>query len=515
MCTSGIARFTYSVTATVAAIAVVGGLSTGAVAQMNDKWITVVTQNEPPDLDPCNSSRSFQGRVLLQNIVETLLLKDPDTNELQPHLATSWEQVDEYSWRFKLREGVRFHDGEPFNAEALKYTFERTLAPGSTCGNRTKFFGDLKLEVIPEGEHSVLLKTDKPSPILPMRMSAMAISSPNHAMDEVSLAPVGTGPYRFDHWQSDQEIVLVRNEDYWGPKPVIEGARYISRGESALRASMVTIGEADIALNIAPQDANDAEHDYSYLNSETTYLRIDVSRPPLDDKRVRLALNYAFNREAIRGSVLSQHVIPATQIVMPSIPGHNHDLDKKLYPYDPDRAKQLLAEAKADGVPLDNEILLVGRPTSYPNASEVMEAFLAMYRSIGLNVGLLNLEPGQYNDVHNKPFAEDRGPTLLQATHDNNFGDPVFSYPSKYSCAGSQAMICDEALDKRVADIANLGGAARVEAWNGILETLYDDIVPEVWMYHMVGYARVSSRIDFVPNVTTNAELRISTINFR
>ncbi len=502
-------------TAALAAILALAALTPGQVQAQANKVLTIVTPAEPPDLEPCHSSRAFQGRVLFQNINETLTGKDANDNSLKPRLATSWEQVDATTWRFKLRQGVVFHDGAPFNAQALKASLDRTMGKGITCGNRTKFFANVALEVVPVDDHTVLLKTDKPSPILPMSMSAMAINSPNMPADKASLAPIGTGPYALDVWKAGTEIVLKRNDKYWGAKPAADVVRYLWREESAVRASMAKIGEADIALNIAPQEATDKSMDYSYLNSETTYLRIDMSRPPLDDKRVRLALNYAFDREAVRGSILSKDAIHATQIVMPAIPGHNHELDKKVRAYDPVRAKQLLAEAKAAGVPVEKEILMIGRPTGYTGAGEVMEAFMTMYKAVGLNVTMKNLEPGQYNEIHNKPFSEERGPTLLQGTHDNNFGDPIFSYPSKYACVGSQSMLCDKAVDEMVDKLGGMTGDARSKAWQEVFRTLYEDVVPEVWMYHMVGFARVGPKVDFKPNVTTNAELRIEDVKFK
>ena len=502
-------------TVVLAAALALAAMAPGQAAAQASKVLTIVMPAEPPDLDPCHSSRAFQGRVVFQNIAETLTVKNAQDNSLHPRLATSWQQVDPSTWRFKLREGVTFHDGSPFNAQTLKASLDRSLSKALPCGNRTKFFADVTLEVVPEGDFSVLLKTSKPSPILPMSMSAMAIGGPNLPADKASLAPVGTGPYALDVWKAGQEIVFKRNDKYWGPKPQADVVRYLWREESAVRASMVKIGEADIALNIAPQEATDKTMDYSYLNSETTYLRIDMSRPPLDDKRVRLALNYAFDRDAVRGTILSKDAIHATQIVMPAIPGHNHEIDKKVRGYDPAKAKALLAEAKAAGVPVDKEILMIGRPTGYTGAAEVMEAFMTMYRAVGLNVTLKNLEPGQYNEIHNKPFADARGPTLLQGTHDNNFGDPIFSYPSKYACVGSQSMLCDKSVDEMVDKLGSLSGEARVKAWQEVFRTLYEDVVPEVWMYHMVGYARVGSKVDFKPNVTTNAELRVEDVKFK
>jgi peptide/nickel transport system substrate-binding protein len=489
-----------------------------AAAQATGKWVTIVVPAEPPSLDGCNATRSFEGRVIKQNVVETLIARDSKDGRLKPQLITAWEQVNPTTWRFTLREGVVFHDGAPFNAETATKAILRSIGPdmqkaGLHCEARDRYFSDLKVEVSPTGPYAIQIVTDRPEPILPTRLSSVAVASPNTPSDKYALHPIGSGPYAFDTWTAGQEITLKRFAGYWGAKPQADGVRYVWRAESAVRAAMARIGEADIALNIAPDEANDPATDYSYLNSETSYLRIDTFKPPLNDKRVRLALNYGMDRDGMRQSILTKDLQHATQLVMPSIAGHNHALDKQVLPYDPAKAKQLLAEARADGVPVDTEILLMGRPASYFNAGEVMEAFLGMYKAIGLKMKLINLEPGQYNEVNNKPFAEDRPPALLQSTHDNNTGDPIFSL-TKVSCAGSSSMLCDRTLDDMVAKVATMTGDERVKGWEGVFRYLYEDAVPVVWMYHMVGYARVNPRIDFKPDVTTNNEVRIQEIHF-
>ena len=208
--------------------------------------------------------------------------------------------------------------------------------------------------------HTLEIKTDKPEPLLPTLMGILAICSPNTPLDKLTRNPIGTGPYKFVKWDAGTQIVLERFDGYWGKQPQVKKAIYVWRSESSVRAAMVVIGEADLAPDIARQDANRPDMDYSYLNSETTYLRIGGAwEPPLNDRRVRMALNYAVDRDAIRGSILSKDVIPATQMIVPSIFGYNPDL--KVWPYDPQKARQLLDEARKDGVPVDKEILLVGR----------------------------------------------------------------------------------------------------------------------------------------------------------
>ena len=456
-----------------------------------------------------------RGRVVKQNIVETFVEKSAADGALKPRLAVSWEQTEPTTWRFKLRQGVTFHDGSPFNAAAVKRSIDRTLGKALVCSDKNKGFSDLTLEVVPVDDYTVDIKTPRPEPILPMRLASTSIVGPNTALDKLSLAPVGTGPYTFDSWQAGQQILLKRNDKYWGAKPQVEGVRYIWRDVSSVRASMVAVGEADIGLVIASQEATDPKLDFSHLNSETTYLRPDVTMAPMNDRRVRLAMNYAVDRQAMLGTIMPKTAVLAAQIVMPSIPGHNYDLDKRQFPYAPEKARKLLAEAKADGVPVDTEITFVVYPAHFPNAAELMEALFTQFKAVGFNMKILSVEPGQYAKWSNKPFAESRAPAVLQSSHDNSYGDPVFSVVHKFGCEGASSTLCDPEFDKQILAASTVGGEARVKAWNEVFRALYEDITPVVFLYHMVGFTRVNPRIDFVPDVTTNGEIRVQEIKFK
>ena len=499
-----------------AALAAVFGLPGSGTAQNAPKIVTIVLPVEPVGLDGCNTIRANVGRVIRQNVVESLTERDPKDGMITPRLATAWEKVDDKTWRFTLRQGVKFHDGAPFDAKAVVTAMDRTMKQTALgCENKTKSFGDIKLETRAVSDHVVEIFADKPVPILPTQMGVIGITGPNTPTDKLVLDPVGTGPYIFGNWVSGQEINIKRNPNYWGTKPQADGARYLWRTESSVRAAMVKVGEADIAPSIAAEDATDPKTDTSYINSETASLRIDNTIAPLTDKRVRLALNYAFDREKVRGSILPKDILNATQIVVPNIAGHNHEIDKKVRAYDPNKAKQLLAEAKADGVPVDKEIVLIGRPTGYPNAGEVMEAILQMYKAVGLNVTLRNMAQAEWQETLNKPFKEGRAPTLLQAFHDNNNGDPVFSVFNKYACGGLQATLCDPKLDELIAKASAQSGQERVETWREVLRNIYEDQVNDVWLYHMVGYARVGGKVSYTPSILTTAELQLSQVSFK
>lgn len=482
-------------------------------AHAQSKTITVVLSEEPDIIDPCEATRSNVGRIVKQNIAETLVEIDPRDGSIKARLATAWKQTDNLTWQFTLREGVKFHDGEDFNAAAAVTSINRTLNPKYDCEIRLKFFGNIKVTPKALNATTLEVKTDTPQPILPALMGTMTIASPNTQAAKGERNPAGTGPYKFKKWTPGQEVVLERFDGYWGAKGQATGARYIWRTESAVRAAMVKTGEADIAPNIALQDATDKKLDFSYFNSETSRLRIDMTQAPLNDIRVRKAMNYAVDLDALSGSIFSDGVVAMTQIVVPSINGHNPSL--KPFSYDPAKAKALLAEAKADGVKVDTEILMRGRLGMYPNATEAMEALHAMLTDVGFNVKLKMVEVASWVESYTRPYAEDRGPVLQQGQHDNNSGDAVFSVFFKYACKGPQSTTCDKQVDDGIAKASAATGDERRKLWQEVMRRLHEDIVPDVQMFHMVGFSRINSRLDFTPSISTNSELQLAQVKFK
>jgi peptide/nickel transport system substrate-binding protein len=475
--------------------------------------VTIVLDVEPANLDPTDTPTSDVGKVLIKNVVESLTEINPDDSRILPRLATSWKQIDKTTWQFFLRKGVKFHDGTDFNAEAVLFNIKRLYDKGIPSQTRGKFFSHFQMEAKALDNYTVEFKTDKLEPLLPTLLGIMTICSPNTPLGKYTRNPIGTGPYKFVKWDAGTQIVLERFPGYWGKRPQVEKAVFVWRGESAVRASMVLIGEADLVPNIARQDATRPDMDYSYFNSETSFIRIETANAPLNDRRVRLALNYAVDREAIRGSILSKDVVPATQFIVPNIFGHYPDL--KVWPYDPQKARQLIEEARKDGVPVDREILFVGRQRMFPNHEEVMEAVMTMAKAIGLNVKLKVLEVGPYQPYNRKPHPADVGPFLLQTQLDNNFGDAVFSVYQRYHCEGQSSPICDKKLDEMIEKAQVATGEERRSLWQAIFKRVHDDIIPDIMLFHMVGYTRVGKRINFKPSIATNSEVNLAQITFK
>ncbi|WP_172329426.1 ABC transporter substrate-binding protein [Mangrovicoccus sp. HB161399] len=497
---------------TAVAAAMVAAAWTGAAAA-EGRDVTIVLNEEVDVMEPCMVGRQNISRIISQNITERLTEYNYRDGGIMPRLATSWEQVDEDTWRFHLRDGVKFHDGGDFTAEDVIFSIQRNQNPNLPCEVGAKFFGGIDFSFETPDPHTLEITTSPPSPILPLLMAVMPVESRAATPEnEFTRAPVGTGPYVFDSWDVGKSIKLARNPDYWGEQPIVESASYVFRADSAVAAAMVQAGEADIVPSIAIQDATDPETDFSYPNSETTRIRINTLEPPLDDRRVREALNLAIDREAMIGTLFSEDVQIATQLVVPTTMGYNKDIEP--FPYDPDRARALLAEAKADGVPVDMPIHMIGRVNQFANATEAMEAIAAMLREVGFNIDLQMNDVSVWNTYFVKPFPDDDGPSLTQAQHDNAMGDPVFTAYVKYHSDGAHSMVSDPELDTAIEKATAATGAEREALWQKVFARANDEIIADIMLFHMVGYTRVSPRLAFTPTIATNLELQLSQIGF-
>lgn len=472
--------------------------------------LTVVLAEELDIVDPCESSRSNIGRVMLQNVSETLTEMVPGEG-VQPRLAVSWEEMDGGTWRFKLRDGVTFTDGSALDAGDVAHSIARFTGDAISCEIGDKFFGGIELTTNVVDDSTIDITPNPAQPIMPLLASTMAVVPSETPIDAYVDQPIGTGPYVWNEYVRGQHIKMSANPNYWGDAGAVTSVTYVFRSDAAVRAAMVATGEADIAPNIALQDAT-TDMDFSYPNSETLFLRLDHDTAPLDDARVRLALNYAVDREAFVGTILADGTILATGMTPPSTLGYNHDL--KPYSYDPDKAKALLAEAKADGVPIDTEITLIGRIGNFSNVQETMEALLAMYQDAGFNMKLQMFEVAEWLEHYSKPFAEGRSPEIVEAMHDNANGDPVFSMFFKYACDGLQAGLCDQKLDGMIADATALTGADREAKWSELFKYIHEESVTDVMLFHMVGFSRVNPRLNFTPTIRTNSELQLDQIKF-
>ncbi|GGA86047.1 ABC transporter substrate-binding protein [Brucella endophytica] len=492
------------------AAVLIASVASAAYAQGAGKEIKIVLPEEPSNLEPCGTIITSVGQILSQNVTEPLTVIDAATGQPMPKLATEWTRIDDLTWRLKLRAGVKFHDGKDMNAEAVVHSIKRMTSGAITCNNMAKF-GDAKLTVTAVDDLTVEIKSDKPQPILPTLLSVVMIVSPATPADKAVNDPVGTGPYKLATF-NPQTVVLDRFDGYWGDKPVFDKATYAWRPESSIRAAMVETGEADLTPSIALQDASNPETDFSYLNSETTAIRIDTTQPPLNDVRIRKALNLAIDWEGLKG-LFGDATLRAAQMVVPGINGHDDAL--KPWEYDPEQAVALVAEAKAAGVPVDTEIKLIGRNGIYPNGSEAMEAMMTMWQAAGLNVKLTMLDVADWLRYLQKPFPAERGANLVQMMHDNNKGDAAFTIPIFYRSSGQYSTLSDPKMDAQIDAALSATGEERTKAFKAIFDEMRNDVAPDIPMFHMIGYTRVGKRLDWKPDITTNSEIPLANIRLK
>src|SRR5690606_37102252 len=264
----------------------------------------------------------------------------------------SWTQLDELTYEFKLREGVKFHNGEPFKASDVKFTFERLLDPDTRAD--AKFLLEVIDEVQVIDDYTVRIKTKAPfSPILAHLAHPVAAILNEKAVKEAGDAygtrvAVGTGPFRLVSWVSQSHLILARFDDYGGEKATVSQLVIRAIPERTVRATELETGNVDIAYDLEPVDRMRLEFDpniklFMTESLSASYIGFNVQKPPFDDVRVRQAINYAIDVEPLVDVIYSGQAVQAFGPLSAQVFGAHTDLES--YPYDPQKARELLAEA--------------------------------------------------------------------------------------------------------------------------------------------------------------------------
>ena len=364
--------------------------------------IVIAIGSEPSTLDP--QARDDGGeRAVNDNIYETLMARTPD-GTLVPGLASAEPtKVDDNTWQFKLREGISFHNGEPFNADAVVASVERILNPDLKSEQLAYFGGVQGAEKV--DDLTVNIITNGPDPILPSRMYWMKMVPSEYSKDpKFGELPSGTGPYKIEAFNRGQDIVLVANPDYWGGAPDVDRVTYRFVGESGTRLSGLVAGEFDVITNLLPEFVDSVPKSATVQGLETSVFSISTDNEVTKDPKVREAMNIAIDRQALADSLFAGYALPARgQLVNPKAFGFNESL--QAYPYDPEKAKQLIEEAGAKG----KTINIVGESGRWLKDRELIEAVGQYWAEAGLNVNYQIEEFGQYLtllfDQENRPDA--------------------------------------------------------------------------------------------------------------
>jgi peptide/nickel transport system substrate-binding protein len=373
------------------------GLLPPGPALSAEKALRIAQQAECNGFDPQKVTDVYTG-TLLRQVYNGLV--QPDENMIfQPDLAASWENPDDLTWIFKLRQGVFFHNGEEFTAEDVKYTFDRIFDPKTASPGVTHVREVDKVEAV--DRYTVKITTKTPYAPLLASLGRYELSILNKkAVDaggaDYSKKPVGTGPFILETWRPGDSVTLKKFDKYFRGEPKVDKLIFRGIPEDATRVIELESGGVDICMDFPQQDFERVKNDgkfvmYEKLGLSTTYYGFNVSVEPFSDKRVRKALNYAVDMDALIDSLYFGLAAKARGPMSDQVWGFDETLPDDPYPYDVAKAKALLAEA---GYPNGFKTKLYASTQSLSRS--VAEFFQGAYAEIGVECEVVSLEWGAF-----------------------------------------------------------------------------------------------------------------------
>ena len=391
-------------------LAIVIATTVALASAAGAKTFRISDQGDAVSMDPHSLNESLQ-LSFLGNVYEPLIARDKKLG-LTPGLAIKWTQTNPTTWRFELRKGVKFHDGTPFTADDVLFSFERAKGEGS---DMKSYVGSIK-EIRKVNDHVVETVTNAPFPILPDVLTNLYMMSKKWCETNGATQPVdkrkgienassfranGTGPFRLKSRDPGVRTVLQRNFSYWGTvESNIDEVVFTPIGNDATRVAALISGEIDMMQPVPVQDAARLSQNPNLKIMQgpelrTIFLGMDQSRNellfssvkgknPFKDKRVRQAFSQAIDTEAIKTRIMRGAATPTALMVAPGIKGFVPEMNRRL-PYDPEASKKLLAEA---GYPNGFEVKMNCPNDRYVNDGEICQAVAAMLARAGVKVGL-------------------------------------------------------------------------------------------------------------------------------
>jgi peptide/nickel transport system substrate-binding protein len=365
---------------------------TGCSAKPDRDTLVMIIESSPTNLDP-RVGLDAQSERIDELLFDALLTRDSRLN-VQPGLAERWEIPDSLTYVFRLHQGVTFHDGRPLTSRDVKWTFD-SLLRGQVRSTKSSAYRFVDRVDAPDGS-TVVFHLKEPSATLLWNLSEGAIGIvPYGSGDEQSRHPIGSGPFRFVSAEQDKDVVIEKNDDYWGDKVHLRRVRFVVVPDTTTRALELRKGSADIAINALTADmevALRAEKSLEIMREPGTvlaYLAFNMRDPILQDIHVRQALAYAIDRRPLIHYLWRDFAQPAASILPPQSWAYNGDVAP--YPYDPERARQLLNAAGYS--PVNGIRFHLIMKTSTEESSRLMAAVLQQQlREVGIALDIRSFE---------------------------------------------------------------------------------------------------------------------------
>jgi peptide/nickel transport system substrate-binding protein len=452
-------------------------------------------------LDPQNSL-STNGDRVFRNMFSRLFSRDSNM-EIQPELVESYENTDDVTWKFKLKEGIKFHNGDPLTAEDVKFSLDRVMTDQTL--KEFPYFTQLKEVKVSDAQNLEII-TDGPMPtLLPLLAKSGSDVLPKKYFEEVGLEeflknPIGSGPYKLVEWKRDDRVILEAYDEYFGDAPKWKEVIVRAIPESSTRVGELLTGGVDLATDIPPNEWErvNNENNVSLITGDTTRVMLLVVRTTdgakTSDPKVREAIDLAINEKAIVDSVLKGTGVPVRSRVPEGVIGSNPDLYDS-YVYDLEKAKKLLAEAgHKDGL----EITFTAPKGRYPLDGEVAQLVASMLGEAGFKVNLKLLESSAFLDVYNSNSNEE----LIMIALADGLLDASYSlvHYTKDRAKG-QTDYYNENVEKLFHDAGrNLNSEERIKQYQEIQAVVAEER-PHIFLYQQNSNYGVSKGISFKPRL--------------
>lgn len=428
--------------------------ATGSSAAAKNRDFIYVSGTEATHLDPHRITDTNSGRILRQ--IHDSLFKRVENSVIVPNLALEATETDHTTWKIKLREGVFFHCGEPFTSQAVKYTWERLLDPATASARRSSLPNIQSIECL--GDHELVVKLTRRSMMFPgiMAIDSNAIicpvCGPKYGLKDYTMNPCGTGALRFQHWNPGIELVMVRNDKWWGGEVKVDRITFKVLNEDATRVMMARTGDADVVagvpavlvsnLKAVPDVALTVVPGY-----RTIHIGYNQTKEPFNDIRIRQAINYAIDKRAIINNLFKGMAEYPSSFVSTSIEYAHPNLN--MYEYNPAKAKELLAEA---GYPNGFDCKLMTPEGRYPMDRQVSEVVQAMLAEVNIKADIQVRDWGAFQEQLTTSKTE-----LYFLGLGNAAGDAEYSFVQFFAKGAGQnyAGIDNAVINQMLSDISN------------------------------------------------------------